>query len=249
MNETLQTIHKLRSIREFSDKEISQEDLDKILDASIRAANASARQNYSIIVVDDPEILQKLFYGANKGLLFCVDYTRIVDTGHHLNYSYAPNNIQEFITGSVDTTLAAQTAAIAAKSLGIDSLFTNSIIRESIPAIYELFNLPQEYCFPLIALCLGYPKTEPLIKKGRLKTGVVHDNKHHRLTSDDANSIREQYADESNNLGITKEQAEKAGVKDYFEFFFTRWSRPRNPERIAEIYNLLKLAQFLRKED
>lgn len=245
MNETLETIHKMKSIKEFSDKEITKENLDKILNASIQAANASSRQNYSIIVVDDKEILNQFFYKSNKGLLFCVDYTRLVDTAKHLKYEYSPDNIQEFITGSVDTILAAQTAAIAAKSLGIGSLFTNSIHRNPLPKIYELFNLPTEFCFPSIALCLGYAKEEP-IKKGRIKTGVVHYQKHKRLSPEEIDSIVKDYADEKNNLGIPAEILKEHGYKDYFEFFYKRWTQPRNPERIEDFYNALKAAKFFR---
>ena len=52
MNETIKTIHSLRTIHgDFSDKKIPDSDFDAILDASVRAANASARQSYSIIVI------------------------------------------------------------------------------------------------------------------------------------------------------------------------------------------------------
>ena len=54
MNETLNTIHELRTIHgNFTEQEISAQDLKTILAASVRAANASNRQSYSIIVVED----------------------------------------------------------------------------------------------------------------------------------------------------------------------------------------------------
>ncbi|MHA1211585.1 MAG: nitroreductase family protein [Candidatus Heimdallarchaeota archaeon] len=246
MNELLKLVHGLKSVRDFSDKEIPKSELDKILNASIQAACASARQNYSIIVVEDREILDKLFYGANKGLLYCIDYTRLTETARHLNYYFDPSNIQEFITGSTDTILAAQNAVLAAKSLGVGSLFTNSIHRAPLEQIYELFNLPKEYCFPLIAVCLGYPKSEPKYKKGRLTTGVIHYNKHKKITPEEIDNIVELYKDEKNNLGYPKEKYVEFNVKDYFEFFFTKWSRPRNPEKIDEYYDTLKKALFFR---
>ncbi|NHJ86682.1 MAG: nitroreductase [Asgard group archaeon] len=245
MNETLKTIHNLKSVREYSEKEIPKNILDQILNASIQAANASARQNYSIIVVDDKELLKNYFYNANKGLLYCVDYTRLTETAKHLGYSYDPSNIQEFITGSTDTILAAQTAIIAAKSLGIDSLFTNSIHRTPFDKLYKDFNLPDEFCFPLIALCLGYAKNELGPKKGRLTIGVIHYNKHKKVTPKEIDQIVEAYANEDNHLGQPKERYAEIGVKDYYEFFFTKWTRPRNPERIKDYYDRLKKAHFL----
>ena len=58
-----------------------------------------------------------------------------------------------FVTGSTDTILAAQTACIAAKSLGIDSLFTQrGLHRRDISQVFKTLNLPDKYCFPLVAL-------------------------------------------------------------------------------------------------
>jgi len=102
---------------------------------AIRAANASARQSYSVIVVEDRKIMKKLCgFPGSKSLLFCVDFNRIADMAGYLN-----NEFQ------------------GAKSLGIDSLFTNGIHRGDAERVFDILELPQEYCFPLIALILGYP--------------------------------------------------------------------------------------------
>lgn len=153
MNETLKTISELRTVHgNFSDKDISTENLQTILEASTRAANASARQSYSIIVIDDKEMMMKLCgYSGSRLLLFCVDYTRLSDVAHHMGHEFDRKDFTGFITGSTDTILAAQTAAIAAKSLGLDSLFTNGIHRGDPNRVYELLDLPLEQCFPLIA--------------------------------------------------------------------------------------------------
>jgi FMN reductase [NAD(P)H] len=59
MNETLKTIHSMHSVRSFSDREISPEDLQTVINAAVRAATASAEQSYSIIVVDDKSIMKE----------------------------------------------------------------------------------------------------------------------------------------------------------------------------------------------
>ena len=73
MNDTLKTIHSLRSIHgNFSSKEMKDEDLDIILNACVRAANASNRQSYSIIVIKDKKVMRKLCsYCGSKVLIFC----------------------------------------------------------------------------------------------------------------------------------------------------------------------------------
>ena len=69
MNETLKTIHELRSIRNFSDKEITDLDLKTILDAAVRAATAGMQQSYSIVVVED-EIVLEIPTGTQSGHVF-----------------------------------------------------------------------------------------------------------------------------------------------------------------------------------
>jgi nitroreductase len=231
LNSTLKTIFSLRSIRSYSEKEISNENLNLIIKASVRAANASGRQSYSIIVIDDKHLLKKYFYAANKGLLYCVDFNRIIDAAEHLNHTFASNNLRFFITGTTDTILAAQTAVIAAKSLAIDSLFTNSIHREELNKVYEDFNLPQKFCFPLIALCLGYASKEPKYLKGRLTDlGVVHYNKYNRLSKKELENLINYYDDH------------------YLDWFYTRWSREIPQEKLREFHLILKKTGFIDPE-
>lgn len=247
MNETLKTIQKLRSIRNFSEKEITDSDLNTILDAAVRAATAGMQQSYSIVVVEDKEILKEFFYTANKALVFCVDHNRLVDTAKHINQIYLVDRLEAFVTGSTDTILAAQTAAITAKSLGIDSLFTNSIHRTNF-RIYEMLNLPERYCFPLITLCLGYPSKEPNHMKGRLRNfGIIHYNKYQKSSTEELDNIIEEYDIEENYLTFVKWK--EMGFKHYLDWYFTECFTPvGTPETKAitdDFYTTLKKVGYL----
>ncbi|MFX0024159.1 MAG: nitroreductase family protein [Candidatus Hermodarchaeota archaeon] len=246
LNNTLKTIFSLRSIRSYSKKEITEENLNLIIRASVRAANASGRQNYSIIVVNDKELLKKYFYSANKGLLYCVDYNRIIDAAKYLNHTFASNNLRFFITGTTDTILAAQTATIAAKSLGIDSLFTNSVHREKLEVVYEDFDLPKTMCFPLIALCLGYASEEPKFLKGRLtNSGVIHYNRYRRLDAKELNNLIQEYDDDEKHIALSWESWKEMGFKHYLDWFYTRWSREIPEEKLKEFHLMLKKTGFI----
>ncbi|MBA1334261.1 MAG: hypothetical protein HPY66_1970 [Firmicutes bacterium] len=90
MNDTFKTIHNLHSTHgNFSSREITGEDLDAIIKASVRAANASARQSYSIIVVNDKAVMKEyLEYVGSKALIFCLDFTRLKDTAEYLGHPF-----------------------------------------------------------------------------------------------------------------------------------------------------------------
>lgn len=227
MNETIEIIESLKTVRSFSDKNIPDKHLSLILKSCVNAATASARQSYSIIVVDDKEVMRKIGYVGDKMLIFCVDFNRVIDTAEYLGFQYNHEvSIVDFITGSTDTILAAQTAAIIAKSLEIDSFFSNCIHRENINRIYELLNLPEKYCFPLIALILGYSdeKKSKLTKKGRLNgPGVIHFSKYQRLSNEGLEAIVSEYdSQEKHFLSLISDWSEK-GYKHYLEYFYEKW--------------------------
>ena len=247
-NETLSTIHNLRSTHgNFSDREVSDEELREILDAAVRAPNASARQSYSIVVVEDRELMRKLSgFQGSKALVFCVDYTRIIDAAEHLGHTFSADGIVQFVTGSTDTILAAQTAAIAARSLGIDSLFTNGVHRGNMTRVYDLLELPERYCFPLIMLVLGYADEEPKTLKGRLNgPGVIHWGRYHRLTEAELDGLVAQYDDPEIHLGMNDVWREEE-MAHYLDWFCTVWSRRGGQRRgKSQMFELLGLSGFL----
>jgi nitroreductase len=246
-NDTLRTIHSLRSIHgDFSDRQVPDRDVKAILGATIRAANASNMQSYSIIVVRDAAMMQKLTgYRGSCLLLYCVDYTRTTDTAKHMGYEYHAENMEAFITASTNTILAAQTAVIAARSLGIDSLLTNGVHRGDMERIWTLLELPQTSCFPLIALILGYPRTEPDHKKGRLGgSAVIHYEKYHRLTKEELGQIVLQYDDKAMQL-IQSEVWEKKGYKHYLDWFYKEWARGGRTTSETQMFKRLKKSGFV----
>jgi nitroreductase len=244
-NETLRTIAALRSIHgDFSDREIPDGDLDQILGATVRAASASAMQSYSIVVVRDREAQRKVCgYAGSCTLVYFLDYNRTIATAKRLNMEFTPNDMEWFVTGSTNTMLAAQTAVIAAKSMGIDSLLTNGVHRGDMERFSQMLGLPRQYCFPLIALVLGYAAKEPAFQKGRLNgPGIVHRGSYHNVTPEEADAIVRQYDDKRLHLGLVEDWDK--GHTHYLEWFHKTWlGRNRAPGR-TQIAQRIRLAGF-----
>ena len=237
MNETLETIGSLKTVHgNFSNKPISDDDLNTILRASVRAANASARQSYSIVVVDR-EIRKELKWPGTEVLLYCVDFNRLVDTARRVGETFQADDFLPFFTGVVDTCLAMQTAVVAARSLGIDSLITNQIYRTGSQAVVcEKLGIPRKRCFPLLHLCLGYPRGRVSKPKGRLEElGVVHRGRYQRLTDEQLDEVVALYDKPSRRLGLGNHW-KKAGFPHYLTWFFADWckkvERPAQSERL-----------------
>jgi nitroreductase len=248
-NETLKTIHRLRSIHgNFQDKPVPEAALQAILQASVRAAGASNNQSYAIIVVQDRKMMADLCgYRGGCLLLYCADYNRMKASAAALGHDYEPGTVVDFVNATINTLLAAQTAVIAAKSLGVDSLLTNGVHRGDMDRIWRLLDLPPTHCFPLIALVLGYPTAEPAYRKGRLEgLGIIHHGKYHRLTKEEVDEITRQYDDKERHIALNDDWAAQ-GYKHYLDWYFKAWvgrnNRPGAEE--TQMLRLLKRSGFI----
>ena len=247
-NETLKTIGRLRTIHgNFLDKPIPEPELQTILKASVRAANASNMQSYSIVVLKDRKTMGDVCgYRGGCMLLYCVDCNRLKASAELMGYPYFPDNMTAFVTASVNAGLAVQTAAIAARSLGIDYLITNGIHRGDMERVWRILDLPTTYCFPLIAMVLGYPTEEPTHQKGRLDgPGVIHYGKYHRLNQGEAEDLVRQYDDPERHLALDEDWKAK-GYKHYLDWYFKDWLGDSQPtEKETQMLRLLKRSGFV----
>ena len=251
-NATLGTIHDLRSTHgNFSDRQVPEDLLQSVLQASVRAANASNMQCYSIMVVRDPALMKQVCgYAGSRLLVYCVDFTRLKASAAHLGLPYHPDSVVDFVTSCVDTTLAAQTAVVAARSLGVDSLVTNGIHRGDMERIWKLLDLPEAHCFPLIAVVLGYATEPPKARKGRVSgAGVVHEGKYHRLTPEELDALVKQYDDPTTQLGLNDAWRQK-GRKHYLDWLFGSWLSGNAKPTAAEtqMLRMLKRSGFIETE-
>ena len=173
MNETLGFLLNRRSIRAYEKREISAEDKDLLLQATLRAPTAGNMLLYSIIEVSDQATKETLARTCDNQpfiakaplvLLFLADYQRWFDyfmlsgvaelcrrRGEPLR---KPQEGDLYLACS-DALIAAQTAVVAAESLGIGSCYIGDIM-ENYEIHRDLFGLPQ-YVFPIGLLCFGYP--------------------------------------------------------------------------------------------
>jgi nitroreductase len=184
MNSTLETIMKRRSLRAYDQRPLSPEVKNRILEATLRAPTAGNLMLYSIIEVNDQEKKKTLALTCDNQpfiatapwvLLFLADYQRWQDY-------FMASDVEKFcaqkdlpmrlpaegdlMLACCDALIAAQTAVIAAESLGVGSCYIGDIM-ENYAAHQALFNLPR-YTFPICMLCLGYP--DPKLPAGRKMT-------------------------------------------------------------------------------
>lgn len=201
MNNTIETIKDRCSLRKYKDEQISSEHLDQIIECAMRAPTAGNMMLYSILVIKDEEKKKKLAVTCDNQpfiakapvvLIFLADFQRWFDYFEHCNVKeYCKKNELEFETPDEgdymlsvqDAMVAAQTAVIAAESLGVGTCYIGDII-EKYEIHKEMFDLPP-WAAPISMLTLGY--YEDGYDKRHVdrfnREYIVFDEKYKRLSS------------------------------------------------------------------
>ncbi len=237
MNQVLETLLSRKSVRAYEDREISADTKSEILNATLRAPTAGNMMLYSIVEVSDQNIKNKLAetcddqpFIARAPLvwLFLADYQRWYDffIASGVEELCAQNQAKmrkpeegDLFLACCDALIAAQTAVIAAESLGIGSCYIGDIM-EQYETHKELFNLPQ-YVFPISLLCFGYPTEQ---QKNRAQPGrfdqkfIVFENQYHRLEKSD---FDEMFSNQTSRLPA---EALNAGQQNYTRKFSAAFS-------------------------
>jgi FMN reductase (NADPH)/FMN reductase [NAD(P)H] len=124
----------------------------------------------------------------------------------------------DLLLACCDAMIAAQTAVLAAESLGIGSCYIGDIM-ENNEAHKELFQLPK-YVIPIGLLCFGHPTQaqKEREKTSRFGEDFIHFiDRYRRLDEDEFN---EMYA-EMHEQRMT-DQVKNAGIKNVGELMYTR---------------------------
>lgn len=160
--DSITNIMKRISVRQYSDQEISAQDLHTILEAGMAGPSCVNARDWSFLVVRDREMLNKMADANGRpadplrtcqiGILICGDLERA--------FPRAP----EYWV--IDASIAAQNMILAANALGIGSVWLGTWPQMSrVQAQSELFHLPETQ-IPHSIIAFGYPKEE--IKKDKL---------------------------------------------------------------------------------
>ena len=166
MNEILEVIKKRRSIRKYKPEQISDADLEAIMEAAIYAPSAMNQQKWHFTVVQNREMLDKITQTAREKLLqssvpFFVE--RAKDPNSSVFY-HDPTLV--IITADekagfidLDCGMAAENIALAATSMGIDSCIiamTGTLFEgDDTDGVKKELGIPEGYRF-VISIALGY---------------------------------------------------------------------------------------------
>jgi len=141
-----------RSIREFQDKAIPRDLLEKFVDAGRLAPQAANRQPLEFIIVDDKRLTDELF--KNTRLAGYMEWKPDISKKAQAYIVIIVNtDIQKPIWIPYDVALAAENISLAAWAEGIGSCMIGAFNKNR---VRDLLNLPGNFDVPLL-IALGYP--------------------------------------------------------------------------------------------
>jgi len=235
-SETIDILAQRRSIRKYSDIPVTDAHVDAVLGAALRAPTSSNVQAYSVVVVRDPAIKERLAVpcGNQKHIVTCpvflaflADLTRIEAAFKCNGHNADDNNLELGLVATIDAALVGMAAYVAAESLGIQGVMIGAM-RNKPEEIAEILGLPKRV-YAVFGMCLGFPDEAPKQKPRMPVSGIVH---HERYDADASLGVVDPYDAElkAHYDAIGKETTDASWSDEVDKKFSTR---PRDGLRTA----------------
>ena len=163
-----------KSVRTFLDEPLPEGALETMVSAAQSASTSSALHLWSLVAITDREMKQRLsdtiaatvptdripwIEEAPALLLWVADASKSAGlTQEQKQQPAALEYLDSFLMASIDTSLAAQNAALAAESIGLGIVFLG-VMRNAAEAVAEMIGLPP-YTFVTFGMAVGRPDPE-----------------------------------------------------------------------------------------
>ncbi len=160
---------------------MTEEQLRLILQAAQAASTSSNIQAYSVIGVRNEGTKRALAEAAGGQahvaecplfLVWCADLHRLQTAVRRHEAVDLEQNVETFLLGTIDATLAAQNAAVALESLGLGFVYVGGL-RNDPRRVTELLGLPP-LVYPLFGMSIGVPDQRPDLRPRLPLEAVYH---------------------------------------------------------------------------
>ncbi len=161
--DVLEAINTRRSVRSYTKELITEEELNSLLKAAVRAPSAGNRQTWRFVVVRDTGTIEKLYRAASYSsqdqtfvkkaalvIVVCAD----LDTYKRSSVPYRERGIDLFCIQ--ETAAATQNLLLAAHALGLGACWVSLFDEEQVG---EALNLP-DGVRPLVLIPTGHTKSK-----------------------------------------------------------------------------------------
>jgi len=179
-NHTIETLMNRKSVRKYTDRKLSKDELEVIVRAGQQAPFAS--QLYSVLYSAEGPIA----FGAPIWFAICVDVHKLERFMKLRGWDIVTNDLTLLLLGMQDAAYMAQNMVMAAESLGIGSCFLGAVSSSAsrIKTLSEKFELPNRV-LPMVELVMGYPDEDFPTRPRYPLAFALFENKYHELSDEE----------------------------------------------------------------
>lgn len=195
----MNTINTRRTIRKYSDREVSDELLNRLLTEASRTQTMGNMQLYSVVVTRSEEgkkalapahFNQPMVTEAPVVLTVCADFNRASTWCRLRQAEPGYDNLLSFLNAATDALLYTQTLCNLAEEAGLGLCFLGTTVYMP-QAIIDTLRLPR-LVMPVATLTVGWPAEEPPLTDRLPLASFVHAESYKDYTPTD---IDRYYAD------------------------------------------------------
>lgn len=236
MNEVIKQLKARKSIRQFEEKEISNEIKKILFEAAFHAPTAGCQMLYTMLDITDQDKKNQLaeicddqpfIAQAPMVIIFLADTQRWYDSYRYTGCEPRVPEEGDLLLACADAIIAAQNTVVAAESLGIGSCYIGDVL-EHCEALRELLTLP-EYVMPAAMLVYGYPTESQLKRRKPIRFEekyIVQENTYSQFSKEEHFAMHQYYMDQNNqNTKSVVERLQAFCQRKYMSDFSREMSR------------------------
>lgn len=190
---TIEQIHLHASVRSYKPDPVPVDLVEAIVAAGQRSSTSSNLQMTSVVAVTERATRahlavlcgnQEHIVEAPLFLAWCADLARLDRACQLRGYVQSTEFVESFLLAAVDASLAMQSAALAAESLGLGICYIGAIRNRPVEVI-DLLTLPR-LVFPIAGMTVGWPAATSKVRPRLPLRSVLHWERYDRSEEDDA---------------------------------------------------------------
>ena len=245
----MKSIKNRKSIRKYSDKEVSQELLASLLEEAEHTPTMGNLQLYSVVVTRSAEMKAKLapahfnqpmVTSAPVLLTFCADFRRTSLWAENRKAVPGYDNFLSFINAATDTLLYCQTFCNIAEEAGLGTCFLGTTVYMP-QMLIDTLQLPK-LTFPVATITLGWPDENPAQSDRLPLKAIVHEETYHDYTPqriDDCYAYKESLPENKHFVDINNKETLAQVFTDL------RYTKKDNESMSEGLIKALKAQGFL----
>ena len=238
-----------RTIRQYSNQEVSQELLNRLLAEASRTQTMGNLQLYSVVVTRSDEMKQKLAPAhfnqpmvtqAPVVLTICADFNRTSTWARCRNAEPGYDNFLSFINAATDALLYTQTLCNLMDEEGLGYCYLGTTVYQP-QQIIDILELPR-LTMPVATLTVGWPAEEPALSDRLPLESFIHQEVYTDYLAMDIDKYYEAKEHRPENLEFLRINEKETLAQIFTDIRYTR----KDNEAMSEgLVNALKRQGFL----